>query len=101
MNLRFGIEIPSTNHFVHIGPTGTPCFPAGPLAQEGIVYDVLYLDQASQTRVIAAGLGRDSAVTVARAEARRRRVGRMFLAGSEPSPRGEVVLIVAAHRRAA
>jgi hypothetical protein len=65
------------------------------------VYDVLYLDQASHARVIAAGLGRDSAVTIARAEARRRRVGRMFLAGSEPSRRGELVVIVEAHHRAA
>jgi hypothetical protein len=65
------------------------------------VYDVLYLDQASHSRVIAAGLGRDSAVTVAREEARRRRVGRMFLAGSEPSQRGELVLIVESHRKAA
>ena len=64
------------------------------------MYDVLYLDQASHERVIAAGLGRDSAVTLARAEARRRRVGRMFLAGSEPSPRGELVLIVDSQRRA-
>jgi hypothetical protein len=65
------------------------------------VYDVLYLDQASHARVIAAGLGRESAVTIARAEARRRRVGRMFLAGSEPSPRGELVVIVDAHHKAA
>lgn len=64
-------------------------------------YDVLYLDQASHPSVIAAGLARESAVTLARAEARRRRVGRMFLAGSEPSPRGELVLIVEAHRKAA
>jgi hypothetical protein len=65
------------------------------------VYDVLYLDQANHARVIAAGLGRDSAVTVARAEARRRRVGRMFMAGSEPSQRGELVVIVESQRRAA
>ena len=65
------------------------------------MYDVLYLDQASHARVIAAGLGRDSAVTIARAEARRRRVGRMFLAGSELSPRGELVVIVDTHHKAA
>ena len=65
------------------------------------MYDVLYLDQASHARVIAAGLGRDSAVSVARAEARRRRVGRMFLAGSEPSQRGELVVIVETHHKAA
>lgn len=65
------------------------------------MYDVLYLDQASHARVIAARLGRDSAVTIARAEARRRRVGRMFLAGSEPALRGELVLIVESAQRAA
>ena len=74
---------------------------ARPPGQEGSVYDVLYLDQTSQSRVIAAGLGRDSAVTIARAEARRRRVGRMFLAGSEPSQRGELVVIVETHHKAA
>ena len=65
------------------------------------MYDVLYLDQASHQRVIAAGLGRDSAVTIARSEARRRRVGRMFLAGSEPAPGGELVVIVESERKAA
>lgn len=66
------------------------------------MYDVLYLDQGHHQRVIAAGLGRESAVTVARAEARRRRVGRMFLAGSEdPSPQGELVVIVDSQRQAA
>ena len=64
------------------------------------MYDVLYLDRASHARVIAAGLGRASAVTIARAEARRRRVGRMFLAGSE-LPGGELVVIVASQRKAA
>ena len=65
------------------------------------MYDVLYLDQARHQRVIAAGLGRESAVTLARAEARRRRVGRMFLAGSDPSPQGDLVLIVQSQRKAA
>jgi molybdenum cofactor biosynthesis enzyme MoaA len=65
------------------------------------VYDVLYLDRASHTQVIAAQLGRESAVTIARAEARRRRVGRMFLAGSEPALRGDLVVIVESHSQAA
>jgi hypothetical protein len=65
------------------------------------VYDVLYLDQARHQRVIAAGLGRDSAVTLARAEARRRHVGRMFLAGSDPSPQGDLVVIVQSQQQAA
>ncbi|MGH2590759.1 MAG: hypothetical protein ACRDGW_08180, partial [Actinomycetota bacterium] len=67
----------------------------------GTVYDVLYLDQTSHQSVIAAGLAREPAVTLARAEARRRRVGRMFLAGSEPSPQGELVLIVESHHKTA
>jgi hypothetical protein len=68
--------------------------------QEGSVYDVLYFDRASHARLIAAQLGRESAVTIARAEARRRRVGRMFLAGSE-LPGGELVVIVESQRKAA
>lgn len=58
------------------------------------MYDVVYLDRTHRRRVLATGLGRDGAVSVARAEAHRLRVGRMFLCGSEPSPRSEVVLIV-------
>lgn len=58
------------------------------------MYDVVYLDQAQHRRVLAAGLGRDRAVTLARAEARRLRVGRMFLCGSEQSPRQGMILIV-------
>jgi hypothetical protein len=65
------------------------------------MYDILYLDQSSRSRVIAAGLSREPAVTIARAEARRRRVGRMFLAGSELAPRGELILIVESPRKAA
>jgi hypothetical protein len=65
------------------------------------MYDVVYLDRAHHRRVLAAGLGRDSAVTIARSEARRLRVGRMFLAGSEEMPRREMVLIVESQRRAA
>ena len=41
-----------------------------------------------------AGLDRDAACEVARTEARKRNAGRMFLAGSEPGPIGDVVLIV-------
>jgi len=45
---------------------------------------------------------RDRAVTLARAEARRLRVGRMFLCGSEQSPGGEMILIVeSGHQQAA
>jgi hypothetical protein len=56
------------------------------------MYDVVHLDRSNRSRVIACGLDRTAAVDLARVEAARRRVGRMFLAGSEP--RGECVLIV-------
>ncbi len=65
------------------------------------MYDVLYLDQGHHHRLIAAGLGRESAVDVARAEARRRHVGRMFLAGSDPAPQRDLVVIVQSERKAA
>jgi hypothetical protein len=58
------------------------------------MYDVVYLDESRHERVLAAGLAREGAVTLARAEARRLRVGRMFLCGSESSPCGKMILIV-------
>jgi hypothetical protein len=64
------------------------------------MYDVVYLDRTHRQKIIASGLGKDSAVTIARAEARRLRVGRMFLAGSESAP-GEVVVIVESAQRQA
>lgn len=65
------------------------------------MYDVVYLDGTRHSRVLATGLRRESAVSIARAEARRRRVGRMFLAGSETAPSGELILIVDSLRQAA
>jgi hypothetical protein len=62
------------------------------------VYDVLYFDRASHSEVVAEALRRESAVSIARAEASRRRVGRMFLAGSEHHRTGGMVLIVEANR---
>jgi hypothetical protein len=64
------------------------------------MYDVLYLDRSNRQRLLAGGLAREAACQVARSEARRRRVGRMFLAGSEPA-RGEMILIVDSVARAA
>jgi hypothetical protein len=58
------------------------------------VYDVLYLDHSSRGTLVASGLAKGPACELARAEARRRRVGRMFLAGSEIGPVGDVVVIV-------
>jgi hypothetical protein len=65
------------------------------------VYDVLYLDRSNRQTLLAGGLAREAACELARSEARRRRVGRMFLAGSEQVARGELVLIVASASRAA
>jgi hypothetical protein len=61
------------------------------------MYDVLFMayrDGHETRSVVASGLDRDAACEVARTEARKRNAGRMFLAGSEPSPVGAVVLIV-------
>ena len=65
------------------------------------MYDVLYLDRARHTSVIAASLPRGSAITVARDEARQRKVGRMFLCGSEPAPRADMIVIVESRSEAA
>jgi hypothetical protein len=65
------------------------------------MYDVLYINRTQRSTTVGSGLGRESAVTVARREARRRRAGRMFLAGSEPMDRHSVVLIVESERATA
>jgi hypothetical protein len=77
-------------------PTGRSAFGK----REGItVFDVVYVDRQKQGSVLAAGLHRQAAVDLACREARKRRVGRMFLAGSEPP--SDVVVIVASPQRAA
>jgi hypothetical protein len=58
------------------------------------VYDVLFLDRRHGEKVLARGLAHDDACRLARAESERRGVGRMFLAGSELGPIGEVIVIV-------
>lgn len=65
------------------------------------MYDVLYMDHTHRGKLVARGLARQAACEVARAEARRRRVGRMFLAGSDPDSSGDVVVIVESAQRAA
>jgi hypothetical protein len=68
------------------------------------MYDVLYLayrEGAEHRTVVASGLSRDDACDLARTEARKRNAGRMFLAGSEPGPIGDVVLIVESEPQAA
>ena len=63
------------------------------------MYDVLYLDKQRSAGVVASHLERQSAIEVARAEARRRHAARMFAAGSATTP-GNVVLIVESTTRA-
>ena len=58
------------------------------------MYDVLYLDESGGSHTLGARLDREAAADLARAEARRRRSGRMFLAGSERPCRGGIVVIV-------
>jgi hypothetical protein len=58
------------------------------------MYDVLYFDHTSHCRVLATGLSHDAAVERARSEARTRRAGRMFLAGSDSVPRRNSVVII-------
>jgi hypothetical protein len=65
------------------------------------MYDVLFLDRRHGEQVLASGLDHDDACAVARSESERRGVGRMFLAGSELSPVGEMIVIVDAQRRLA
>jgi hypothetical protein len=65
------------------------------------VYDVLFLDRAHGERVLASGLDHDDACALARTESQRRGVGRMFLAGSELGPVGEMVVIVESRQRVA
>ncbi len=45
-------------------------------------FDVEHVDEASRSSVIASNLTLEEAVALAREEAERRRVGRMFRAGS-------------------
>jgi hypothetical protein len=58
------------------------------------MYDVLYLDQRSHLKVLASGLNRESAAGLAREEARRRHVGRMFLTGSAAMPSSHAVVVI-------
>jgi hypothetical protein len=58
------------------------------------VYDVLFLDRSHGEKVLASGLDHDDACNVARTESERRGIGRMFLAGSELGPVGDMIVIV-------
>jgi hypothetical protein len=63
------------------------------------VYDVLYMDRRQREKIVASGLARQDACELARAEAQRRGVGRMFLAGSELGRAADLVLIVESVQR--
>jgi hypothetical protein len=65
------------------------------------MYDVLFLDRMHGQKVLASGLDHNDACAFARTESQRRGVGRMFLAGSELSPVGDVIVIVESSRHAA
>ncbi len=65
------------------------------------MYDVLFLDRTHGEKLLAAGIDHDDACRVARDESQKRGVGRMFLAGSELAPIGDMIVIVDARRRAA
>ena len=61
------------------------------------MYDVLFLHRGHGEKVLASGLDHGDACALARTESERRGIGRMFLAGSELNPVGEVIV----HRRIA
>lgn len=65
------------------------------------MYDVVYLDGSRRERLLAAGLARDGAIHLARTEARRLRVGRMFLCGSDTSPAPQTIVIVESQQQRA
>ena len=65
------------------------------------MYDVVYFDESRRKRVLAAGLAREGAVTLARSEARRLRAARKVLCGSDTSPVPKTILIVESSQRAA
>jgi hypothetical protein len=71
------------------------------VATGGAVYDVLFLDRRHGEKVLGSGLAHDDACALARTESERRGIGRMFLAGSELGPVGDVIVIVDARKRAA
>jgi hypothetical protein len=64
------------------------------MTASGTVYDVVCMDGHSRREVLATGLSRESAAGIARAEARRRHAGRMFLAGSESTTPTNAVVII-------
>jgi hypothetical protein len=58
------------------------------------MHDVLYFDRSHQGNVLGSDLDLEAACELARAEAQKRRIGRMFLSGSDPNTLSDVVVIV-------
>lgn len=65
------------------------------------MYDVLFLDGMHGEKVLARDLAHEDACRLARSESQRRGVGRMFLAGSELTATGEMIVIVESAQRVA
>jgi hypothetical protein len=65
------------------------------------MFDVIHLDHDHHRKLVAGALTRESAVRIARSEARARRLGRMFAAGSDPGCLHNVIAIVESDQRAA
>ena len=57
------------------------------------MHDVLYIDRTHQGNVVASGLELEAACALARAEAQKRRTGRMFMTGSDPNTLSDIVVI--------
>ena len=57
------------------------------------MHDVLYFDRTHQGNVVASGLELEAACALARAEAEKRRTGRMFMTGSDPNTLSDIVVI--------
>jgi hypothetical protein len=58
------------------------------------MHDVLYFDRSHQGSVLGSGLSLEAACELARAEAQKRRTGRMFMTGSDPNTLSDIVVIV-------
>ena len=65
------------------------------------MYDVLFLDRGHGEKLLGSSLSHDDACQLARSESEQRGIGRMFLAGSELGPTGDVIVIVESRQRAA
>jgi hypothetical protein len=65
------------------------------------MHDVLYFDRSHQGNILGRALELEAACALARAEAEKRRTGRMFLTGTDPNTLSDIVVIVETPRQAA